>query len=333
MWFKNLMIYSFTDKIKFNSDTLEKRLENTRFTNCSSQDLHSFGWTPPMGKHSENLHHSNAGFTLLCAKKEERILPASVIKEFVGERINEIEEQQMRKVRKNERDEIKEDVIMELTPKAFTRSSLTFGLIMPEQGYLVVDAGSAKKADDFTTYLRKTLGSLPVKPISTTDAPVSLFTAWLDNELETPADIAIGEECELNSADNSGIVRCSKHQLLDSDEIKAHLNAGKLVVKLGLEWQDRLSFVLDNELNVKKLRFGEELREQAAEDGSEDAAAEFDAIFTLSSLELSKFIPQLLDIFGGLPEEDTIQATESSKSTKSKTNSEMPKEALLEMAL
>ncbi len=308
MWFKNLMIYSFTDEFEFDTDAIEKKLENARFTPCSSQDLNSFGWISPMDKLSDNLHHQSAGFILLCAKKEERILPASVIKEFVSDRVSEIEEQQMRKVRKKERDEIKEDVVMELTPKAFTRSSRTFGLIMPEQGFLIVDASSAKKADDFTAYLRKTLGTLPIKPVSTKDAPVALFTSWLDNKLEAPVDINIGEECELNAADDSGVVRCSKHQLLDSEEIKAHLSAGKLVVKLGLEWEDRLSFVLDNEFSVKKLRFGEELREQAADDGSEDAAAEFDAIFTLSSLELSKFIPRLIEVFGGLPEEEKSKA-------------------------
>jgi recombination associated protein RdgC len=303
MWFKNLMIYSFTEELTIDNKRLEESLENGRFSPCGSQELSSFGWTSPMGRHGESLHHSGSGFTLLCAKKEERILPASVVRDFVMDRVNTIEEEQMRKVRKKERDEIKDDIIMELTPKAFTRSSFTFGLLAPEQGYLLVDSGTAKKADEFTAYLRKSLGSLPVKPVTVKEAPASLFTAWLHGKLDPPADLSIGSECELNAADDEGgIVRCSRHQLTDSEEIRAHLTAGKFVVKLGLEWKESLSFVLDNELNVKKLRFSDELQEKAAEDGSADAAAEFDAQFTLTSLELAKFVPALVEMFGGLQE-------------------------------
>ncbi len=304
MWFKNLMIYSFTEELTIDNKKLEESLEKTRFSPCGSQELSSYGWSAPMGRHGESLHHSGSGFILLCAKKEERILPASVIRDFVMEKVNRIEEEQMRKVRKKERDDIKDEIMMELTPKAFTRSSRTFALLAPAQGYLLVDAGSAKKADEFTAYLRKSLGSLPVRPVMVNDAPASLFTAWLDGKMEPPADLTIGTECELNAGDDEGgVVRCSKHQLTDSDEIRAHLNAGKFVVKLGLEWQESLSFVLDNELNVKKLRFSDELQEKAADDGSADAAAEFDAQFTLSSLELAKFVPALVDMFGGLQEE------------------------------
>lgn len=301
MWFKNLQIYSFTEQFAFDNTVLEDALENGRFSPCGSQEPSSYGWTAPAGRHSESLHHSGSGFILLCARREERILPASVIMDFVTERVNLIEEEQLRKVRKKERDEIKDDVMQELMPKAFTRSSFTYALLAPELGYLLVDAASAKKADDFTSYLRKSLGSLPVKPVSVRQAPVALFTAWLDGKLDPPDDITIGQECELNATDDEGgVVRVSRHQLTDSDEIKSHLAAGKLVVKLGLEWQDSLSFVLDNELGVKKIRFSDTLQEQAADDGSADAAAEFDAQFTLSSLEFAKFIPRLIELFGGL---------------------------------
>ncbi len=305
MWFKNLMIYSFTEEMTFNNETLEASLDEGRFTPCGSQELSTFGWTAPAGRHTEALHHSGSGFILLCLKKEERILPASVIKDFVTDKVNVIEEEQARKVRKKEREEIKEEIMMELTPKAFKRSSLTYGLLAPELGYLIVDTSSAKKGDEFTAYLRKSIGSLPVKPLTVNEAPVAYFTAWLDGKMDAPDDIEIGTECELNAADDEGgIVRCSKHQLLDSDEIKTHLAAGKFVVKLGLEWQESLSFVVDNELTIKKLKFSDTLQEQAADDGSADAAAEFDAQFTLSSLEIAKFIPRLVEIFGGIATEE-----------------------------
>ncbi|HBR97753.1 MAG TPA: recombination-associated protein RdgC [Gammaproteobacteria bacterium] len=304
MWFRNLMIYSFAEEVTLDADTLQAQLEKASFSPCASQEMSSYGWTAPMGKLNDALQHSASGFTLLCAKKEERILPASVVRDFVMERVTAIEEGQMRKVRKKERDEIKENVLMELTPKAFTRSSLSYGILAPEQGYLLLDAASARKADEFTVLLRKTLGSLPIKPLQVASAPAALFTAWLDGKADLPPGLDIGHECELIAADDEdgGVVRCSKQQLLDSEEIRTHLKAGKHVVKLGLSWEDSLRFVLDNELNLKKLRFSDELQEKAADDGSADAAAEFDAQFTLASLEFARFVPALIALFGGLQE-------------------------------
>ncbi len=304
MWFKNIVIYRFTQEPTFDLESLEKKLEKDRFTPCLSQALSSYGWSSPMGTQGESLVHSGFGFILLCAKKQERILPASVIKDFVNERVGCIEEEQMRKLSRRERDEIKDETVMELTPRAFTRSIFTYGLLAPELGYLLVDSSSAKRADEFTSYLRKTLGSLPIKPLEVKEAPASFFTGWLEGRLATPEDITIGRECELTATDDEGgVVRCSRHQLLESDEIRAHLQAGKFAVKLALQWQDSLSFVLDNELSIKKLRFSDVLKEQAGEDGSADPAAEFDAAFTLSSLELARLVPRLTEIFGGIADE------------------------------
>ena len=51
---------------------------------------------------------------------------------------------------------------------------------------------------------------------------------------------------------------------------------------------------------MRRLRFSDALVEEAAEAAADDqAAALFDADFTLMSLELRRFLPRLIEVFGG----------------------------------
>ncbi len=299
MWFKNLILYRLETAFPYNAETLEGKLADKPFTPCASHELTSTGWTSPMGKLSEMLVHAGGGAMMICQKTEERILPASVIRDFVAERVEAIEEAEMRKLRKAERDAIRDEVVFDLTPKAFTRAANTWALILPQQALLIVDAASAKKADAFTTLWHKTLDDAPLELIRTRHAPTDILTRWLEAPATLPAELTIGNECELKEPGNEGgIVRCRRLDLV-SDEVRSHLDAGKQVVKLGLEWQEKLGFVLADDLAVKRLKFGDELLEAAADQGEADAAAQFDADFTLMSMELARFVPRLIELFGG----------------------------------
>lgn len=299
MWFKNLVVYRFQKKPDFDEQSLEEKLAGFSFNPVGSQEQFSQGWVPPMGENGSMLAHHGAGFSLLRLRREERILPPAVVRDFVNERVREIEQREDRKVGRKERGEIREDMVLELLPRAFTRSSYTSGLLMPGQGYLVVDAASAKKAEEWTSLLRKTLGSLAIRPVAVKDSPVGLFTAWLGGQASAPVSFQIGGDCELRATDDDGaVIRCQR-QDLGGDEIRAHLDAGKVVTKLAMEWDESLSFLLTDALEIKRLRFSDTLIEKAAEDGGENSATEFDANFTLMSLELARFLPVLWEVFGG----------------------------------
>ena len=298
MWFKNLAIYRLTETFTLTPVELEEKLESLRFKPCASTEEFSYGWSSPLGRSSDQLIHQANGFMMLCATKEEKVLPTSVINEMTVEKIAEKEEQEARKLSKKERTELKDQIIFELLPRAFSFSKRTFAYIDPKGGWLVVDAASAKKAEELISFLRKNLGSLPLVPVSTKEKPVSTMTQWLIQN-ESPADVLIEDECELRAPEEAGgIIRC-KRQDLAAPEIKNHLDTGKQVIKLAISWSDRLSFIVDENLTIKRLKFLELIQDQVADTETATAEEQFDVDFTIMSQELSSFLPRLLELFGG----------------------------------
>jgi len=185
-----------------------------------------------------------------------------------------------------------------LLPRAFSFSRRIYAYIDPKGGWLVVDSSSAKKTDELSSLLRQCLVSLPVTPLATRERPATIMTSWL-NEGMAPTDIVLDSECELRDpGEEGGIVRCKKHDL-SVPEIQNHLEAGKEAIKLVVTWSERLSFLLDDSLSIKRLRFLDLVQEEAAEVEAESAAERFDADFAIMSLELSNFLPRLLELFGG----------------------------------
>jgi recombination associated protein RdgC len=298
MWFKNLTLFRFSEPFTLSSAEVEQKLEAMRFRPCGNQDEFSFGWTAPLGRDYEQLVHSSNGFMMVCGKKEEKVLPASVVNELLQEKITELETQQARKLSRKERAALKDELLFELLPKAFTFSRHTYAYIDPKGGWVVVDSASSKKAEDLLSQLRRCLGSLPVVPVNTLQQPTSVMTQWLIDH-QTPVGISIEDECELRSPEKDGaVVRCRKHDL-SLPEIKNHLETGKQVIKLALNWEDRLAFVLDENLSVKRLRFLDLIQEQVTETEAESEQQRFDVDFSIMTTELAQFLLKLLDLFGG----------------------------------
>ena len=294
-WFKNAIIYQLTKKIDFES--IEKQLKECEFTPCGSADVSHFGWSAPLAT-SENLAHQADGRILLVAKREEKILPTEVVNRELNKRITALEEKEQRKLKKVERASLKDDVIATLLPQAFSRIKATALYIDTLKQLIFVDAPSSKTAEDALALLRKSLGSLPVVPLTFNCAPCEVMTRWVTDT--APDWLILREEVEIREKDDLGIIHC-KQKAVEDDEIIELVQNG-LVSKLALEWENNLKFILVEDGTLKRLKFDDNIIEKNDDIVKEDVTARFDADFVLMVNVLGKTVDSLIKEFGGIKE-------------------------------
>ncbi|AHG79016.1 Recombination-associated protein rdgC [Mannheimia varigena USDA-ARS-USMARC-1388] len=297
VFFKNVMIYKLTSELSLESKSLEDLLQETKFTPCTQFDMSKFGWSSPL-KGSDLLHFSQGNQFLLVSHREDKLLPANVVKAETEQRIAELEEKEARKLKKTEKQAVKDQVVSNLLPRAFSKHQFTAIWLDLDNQLVYVDAASSKRAEDTLALLRKTLGSLPVVPISFTLPPAEVMTNWVAKG-HTPSWLNLLEEAELKSFDTDSVIRC-KRQDLETEEIVQHLQAGKFITKLAIEWETHFSCVLNEDATLSRLKFADEVREKNDDILKEDVAQRFDADFLLMTEELKTFTAKMIEEFGGL---------------------------------
>jgi recombination associated protein RdgC len=298
MWFRNLQLYRLIEPFDHTPEPLHAALTGHAFKPCAGLDTHRIGWVPPAGREATQLVHAGNGRLMLCLRREDRILPASVIREQVEERAEAIAQAESRPVGRKERQRLKDEVLTDLLPRAFTRSSHLYAYIDPRDGWVVVDSTTAKRAEELLSLLRETLGSLRVRPLAVNNAPAAMLTRWL--EKTPPRDFALGDECELKEPVDGGGVMRGRRIDLSGAGVQSHLDAGMQVAKLAVEWQGRIGCMLCDDLGIRRLRFLDLVMQEAAEVETDDPLARFDADFALMGLELARFIPAVVEAFGGI---------------------------------
>lgn len=296
MIFKNIKAFKLNTIVPIID---EKLMNEKAFTPCSSLQMSSMGWVSPLGKHSDSLIHIIDGVVIFCLCIEERILPSSVITDKLEERLDEIEEVDGKRPFGKYKQSIKDDIIASLIPQAFTRKKFIHAYIDHKLGMIVVNTGTSNQAEEVIEFLRQTLGSLPVVPLKTERQVMSLMTEWVKgNELQS--DFVIGHECELKDTfDDGGIIK-TKHEDLTTDEIRAHIDAGKQVTILALEWNNWISCVVDQDLTIKRFKLSDQVEEN--KQIHDDRIAQFNADFYMFKEIFAQFMNRLLSLLGGLSE-------------------------------
>ena len=310
MFFKNVFVFAFTRPFTTSWEDLELAVAENKFTPCASTELSHFGFHQALGKHGQSFTHSVDGNVLFCARKEEKILPAPVIKDYVDERIEQLESEQARTATKKEREQIKEDVIFELLPRAFSRVTDTHAYINAKENIIVINTASRGKAEDVLALLRKALGTLPVTSVSPEKAPDEVMTDWVlglnsldEKEHELGLGFSFGMEATFNSLGDQSASAVVKNHDLSGTEVNAHLDADQYVTKLALEYDDSISFMLHDDLSIKRIKFSDVIQEQNDDFDSDDVLARLDADFALMAGELNRMI-------GSLHAEFSVSATD-----------------------
>lgn len=302
MFFRNLTLFRFPESTSKTLKKLEKELDDKRLRACGPIELATRGFVSPFGRDSEELVHRLGSYALLTVGSEDKLLPSSVIAEALAVKIAEINAKEARRIGARERKRLKEQVVSELLPRAFIRPSRLSAYLDTDTGWLVIDTASRKLAEQTVTEIREALGRFPATPMAASDSPRALMTDWLIHG-KLPVGLTWGDECELRDPAEAGaVVRC-RRQDLESDEIREHLKSGKQVFQLGVELDERIAFVLGEDLTIRKLRFLDVVLDEIGEESSESVRTELDARFALMTLELKRLLEKLDEWFG-LPRPD-----------------------------
>jgi recombination associated protein RdgC len=294
--FKNLMLFRIEKSWSKTTAQIEAGLAQMRFRDCGATQEKSVGWSEPRGEKHAMLVESIGGQLLLRLTMEAKVLPSSVVKRRTDERVEKIEETTGRKLSRMEKKDLREETLLDLLPKAFTRISHTTVWIDPTARLLVMDVAGQTKADEVVAVLLRSLDGLVMTQLQTNESPGSQMAAWLMS-YEAPGRLDVDRECELKATDESeGVVRYSKHTL-NNEEVRKHIQSGKMVTKLALTWNGRVSFVMNDTLQIKKLKFLEGVLDGPDSAGKDEDR--FDSDVLIVTGELSKLLPDLIEALGG----------------------------------
>lgn len=290
--FKNLIIYRIAPQWEGTLEQLEDALQKTPFVPCGATQEQSIGWVPPRGEAHGALAESVGGQWMLRFQKEAKQIPAEVLNRKVQEKADAIEKEFGRTPGKREKRDLKDEAKLDLLPQAFTKRTTMWVWIDPQAKFMVLDATAQGKADEVVTLLVESIKGFGVALLDTQTSAQAAMAHWLLTQ-EPPVGFSIDRECELKAADESkAVVKYGRHPL-DIDEVKEHIQQGKLPTKLALTYDDRVSFVLTDSLQVRRVEFLDAVLEQAGDEGG------FDTDVAIATGELRKLIPGLIEALGG----------------------------------
>lgn len=294
LWFKNLAIYKLTKDIDLSDSTLKSALEDNEFTPCGPQDILKFGFVQPMSESTELFYKANNQILILTLKEEKNI-PKNEIKDELDRRVSMIELTQSKKLNKAEIESIKDDVILSLLPRAFSKKTYTPIWIDLNKNLIIVDSSSFKKAEDCLALLRKSLGSLPVVPHTFSKNISAILNHWVTENI-TPENFDFSGNFELKDANKTSVV--GKNEDISLEEFTSFINMGKSVTKIGLIYDEAVEFALCEDNSIKGIKYLESIKSQKSELDADNPIAIFDAEFFLMTETLSNLISELETVLG-----------------------------------
>lgn len=299
MFFRNLTLFRFPTACapQLQGLALEEALGQLLLKAPGPLELQSTGFVPPMGSSELELSRTLMDATFITLGEERKLLPGSVLQRELSKRLDHIRDTEGRNPGGRERKRLRDEILTTLLPQAFVQARRLRGYLDLAGGWAVIDTASRSQAEAYVTRISEALGSFPAVPVNAETSPRALMTAWVDGE-PLPQGFALGDRAELRDPWDGGARVTLRDQELGAEEVLEHLKGGKQVFALELVFEERLSFVLGDDLVLRKLRFLEAATE-ALEHGERDTQrAEFDAVSALQVGELRRLIGRLEAVFG-----------------------------------
>lgn len=278
MWFKQAQFFQLAHATPSTPDAVRDALSHYAFQGCLPSMSYTVGWAPIIDEAEAPLSLTVNGCTMICLQTEEKILPAIVIRQELEKKIKEIESEEGRKIYHKEKQHLKDELLITLMPRAFTKISKIYAYIDGQHNRLVLGTTNAKKTEQFLVLFKKTFGdvvdALEISKIS------PILTAWLQQK-HCPATFSIEKACVLQDVQQQRrVIRCREQDLL-ADNILSFLQDGCEVKQLAMNWQDRVDFMVLDDLSLQSIKYSDEIIQQVKDMEAGTLQQQFCADFLL----------------------------------------------------
>ncbi len=300
MWFKQAKIFELKKSFHVTALELANILKPLAFTPCLPSLPHSFGFIPPTGELESDmpLVRDVGGCFMLCLQGEEKILPATVVNQHVAARVKHIEKEEGRRVRQKEKLNIKDDMIITLMPRAFTKLSTIYAYIDTHNNWLIINSTSAARYEKFIALFKKCFDDeLELKVLEIKDIAPTLTRHLVANNFPTEFDVQEKAVFQDPNQENR-IIRC-QHQDLYADSMMSLIKDGCRVKQITFTWHDRITFSLTDDMTLLGVSYEDELLESAKDLDLETKEQAFDANMMIMTKSLSHLIYDLTGFLTG----------------------------------
>lgn len=309
-FFRNATIYRLARPWPITASDLHEALARFMFQPTGNLERESRGWVPPHSSCGDELVLVANGHFLVALRIESKVMPAKAVELAVRERAAALEEEQGYKPGRKQMREIKERVIDEMLPRAFRQQRDIRVWLDPQAGIMAVDAGTPSQCDVVVGMLAKALDPFPISNLHVHASPAQAMTSWLAQDF-APHGFTIDTDAELRATGETSAAVRYQRQPLDHNDVRKHIQAGKQCTLLALTWMDRVSFVLTENLVIKRICALDVLTQHADRTTQTDDER-FMADFVLMAGELRGLIADLIDAHGG-EQLDLAQAADAAE--------------------
>ena len=296
MWCNNALVFQYDlDK----ETDLTALLAEDRMKPCPPHARFIYGWLPAF---ADELVHDITGASLVCMGKEERILPRGVITRMLAERVQAIETQQGRTIKRAEKAQLAEEIEFELLPKSFCVQKRLPAILDTVSKRLIINTSSSTQAAQLTSLLRKSVPGLHIEPLHHNENLALRFTEWINNPASLPPTFQLASDCLLFSlTDENKRFTCKGYEL-PAEEILTLLSQGLAAAEVSIIWNERIQFTLTHDLTFKRLKCLDYLTDEFNDARQqEDEYLQQDAALALLTGELRNLIDDLLACLGAVP--------------------------------
>lgn len=293
--FRNVRFYRVEGTWPESEEEVSRCLEAAAFEACGPFTERSSGFIPVDAESSDLFARRVNGADLLKLRSQSRLLPHAVIAEELDERIEEFRARTNEAPSPREKRRLKAEARDELLPKAMLRSDRVWGYFDLKEKVLGIDVLQESAAERFLRRLQSSLDGVSFRPVNFARPVDGLLTAiFLEG---ARGRFSLGRECRMQDPGDPGsVVRWVDFDLSDGT-IRNHVANGMRLTHLAVVYEQVMSFVLDENGVISKLRFLG--MDDHAEDHG-DSLTRLDAEFTLISGTLRQVLADMRKELGGL---------------------------------